>query len=46
VQALGGWVGAISVDAMRRANEWVDVDGRSAEAAARLLAGTLDGGTR
>jgi osmoprotectant transport system permease protein len=44
VQALRSWVGAVPVEAMRHANQLVDVDGKSKLEAAQWLVSTLDGG--
>jgi osmoprotectant transport system permease protein len=47
VAALREWVGAVDVETMRRANQLVDVDGRSRQEAARWLLGARrDGGVR
>ncbi|MBL8956219.1 MAG: ABC transporter permease subunit, partial [Myxococcaceae bacterium] len=46
MHALRGWVRAVGVDTMRRANQLVDVDGQSKMAAARWLVSARDAGVR
>ena len=46
VRALRTWVGAVDMATMRKANELVDVDGKSKQDAARWLLGARDAGSR
>ena len=45
VQALRSWIGAVSVEKMRHANQLVDVEGQSKQQAAQWLVNALDAGT-
>jgi osmoprotectant transport system permease protein len=45
VQALRSWIGAVSVEKMRHANQLVDVEGQSKQQAATWLVDSIDAGS-